>query len=206
MRRTLSSSVSCADFVGREPADFVRFVADADLLAGVGDEQEADVVVLVGVFDQLACRVVAGRDLVHVDVERHQHAVDRHDIEAASGPIPRGLRGGRLPRRATGRRHGRRAAASDRACDDASSRQRRRSAETIQAAPVMWPGRQVRSKQSACAFDQRADAVDDRGFGGKGRAIAGQHVEQRPAVHGEGVSGVRCQVSGVSRHYRRLQP
>ena len=81
MRRTLSSSVSSADFVGREPGDVVRFVAEADLLAGVGDEQEAHVVVLVGVFDELAGCVVAGRDLVHVDVERHQHAVDRHEIE-----------------------------------------------------------------------------------------------------------------------------
>ena len=40
------------DFLRCEPADFVRLVAGADLLAGVGHEEEADVVVLVGVFDQ----------------------------------------------------------------------------------------------------------------------------------------------------------
>lgn len=43
-------------------------------------------------------------------------------------------------------------------------------------------------------LDQRADAVDDVGLAGKGAAVARQHIDERPAVHG---AGVRCRVSGV---------
>ena len=35
--------------------------------------------------------VVAGRDLVHVEVERHQHAVDRHEVEAGHARFFAGL-------------------------------------------------------------------------------------------------------------------
>ena len=47
--------------------------------------------VLVGVFDHLAVGIVAGRDVVHVDVERHHDAVDRHDIEVRQAGFLAGL-------------------------------------------------------------------------------------------------------------------
>ena len=37
--------------------------------------------VLVRVFHDLAVGIVACRDLMYVDIERHQRAVDRHEIE-----------------------------------------------------------------------------------------------------------------------------
>lgn len=78
-------------FVRGEPGDLVRFVAGADGLVGVGDEKEADVVVLMGDVDEAAGRVVAGRNLVHVDVQRQQLAVDRHEIEIADAGFLAGL-------------------------------------------------------------------------------------------------------------------
>ena len=44
-------------------------------------------------------------------------------------------------------------------------------------------------------FDERGDAIDDGRFRGEKPTVAGQHVEQVPAVHG-GKKVCRCQVSG----------
>jgi hypothetical protein len=38
-------------------------------------------VVLVGVFNHLASRIIAGRDLVHVDVEGHHDAIYTDELE-----------------------------------------------------------------------------------------------------------------------------
>lgn len=70
-----------AHFFRREPGDIVRFVAHADILIGMGDEQEANVVVLVGVVDDVALGVTMLRDYVNVDVQRQQRAVDPHEVE-----------------------------------------------------------------------------------------------------------------------------
>ena len=57
-----------AHFVGREPGDVVRFVADVNVLVRAGDEQETHVVVLVRIFnDHGALRIAAFGDLMDVE-------------------------------------------------------------------------------------------------------------------------------------------
>ena len=70
------------DFFGGEPGDVVRFVAARASWSGVGDQQETHVVVFVGVFDHAGRlrRSEPGFDARRV--ERHQRAVDRHEVEA----------------------------------------------------------------------------------------------------------------------------
>ena len=68
-----------------------RFIAGADFFLRMRNHQEANVVVLVLILDHPACRVVAGGDIVHVDIERHHHAIDRHDVEVREAGFLAGL-------------------------------------------------------------------------------------------------------------------
>ena len=49
----------------------------------------------------------------------------------------------------------------------------------------MWPGAAGALEAIGVGLDERTNAVDDRGFGREGVAIAGQHFEERPAGHGK---------------------
>ncbi len=60
----------------------MRLIANAYfLIIGARDHQKAYVVMLVGIFDHAAFRIVSGGNLVHVDVEGHDDTVDWHDVE-----------------------------------------------------------------------------------------------------------------------------
>ena len=60
------------ELYGREPADGVRFIAHLRGEVALGDDQEANVVMFVGVFDEVSRSVVASGDDVNVEVERRR--------------------------------------------------------------------------------------------------------------------------------------
>ena len=78
------------DFPDREPAQIERLYAADDLLAGAGDKQEADVVVLV--FRLRATR----RNEMHVEVERDKHAAGANQREIDEARFFARLAQGRL--------------------------------------------------------------------------------------------------------------
>ena len=78
-------------FIGREPGDFVGFVADADFIVRMRNHEEANIVMLVSILDHLAMGIVAGWDLVHIDVERHHNPVDSDKIEMHEAGFLAGL-------------------------------------------------------------------------------------------------------------------
>ena len=155
-------------------------------VVGVGDQQEADVVVLVGVFDQLAVRVVAGRDFVDVDVERHHDAVDRHDVEPREARFFAGFAEGDffdVPL-AVGV-----AAELQPAIELAVVGEQRAAAIGREnpggARDVAGPAGAVEAIR--VGLDEPTNAVDHRAFGREGVAVASQHVEKGLAGHGSGV-------------------
>jgi hypothetical protein len=170
-------------FVWGEPGDFVGFVADADVVVGMGDHQEANVVVFVSVFDHLALCVVAGRDVVHVDVEWHDDAVNRDNVETSNARLLASFAEGDFfdvplavcmaaelqPAVKFAVVREERAASIGRD-DPSGGRDVTRTACTIEAVRV--------------ALDEPTDTVDHRGFGRKDVAIAGQHVKKWLAGHG----------------------
>jgi hypothetical protein len=70
-----------AHLVRREPTDVVRLIARVNRLLAVGDEQKADVVVLVSVFDEATLVIVTSRNEMNVHIEGQQRAADGHKVE-----------------------------------------------------------------------------------------------------------------------------
>jgi hypothetical protein len=62
----------------------------------MGDHQEANVMVFVGIFDHLALCVVAGRDVVDVDIKWHDYAINGHDVEVCNARLFAGFAKGDL--------------------------------------------------------------------------------------------------------------
>ncbi len=148
---------------------------------------------LVGVFDLPAVRVEASWYLVHVEIERHERAGDRHEIEAGharlfAGLAERDLLDERLPVGMS--------AELQPAIELAMVRE--------QAAPAIrrkYPRRPRDVSRPAgpleavgMLFNQRHDPVDDLVLRREGVTVAFEHGEQWPAVHGES----RVQGSGFS--------
>lgn len=69
-------------FVVGEPTEVVRLLAEDRFLIGLGDQEKPYVVMFVRIVDQRAIWATALGDEMHVEVERHELAVNGRDVQS----------------------------------------------------------------------------------------------------------------------------